>query len=153
MVELYEVKSSTKVKDEHYDDVAYQVYVLQKCGYNVIKAHVIHIDNTYVRHGELNLEELFCTIDVTGDVLYMQPQVEKRIRYLEEMMSEPGEPNFDICCDCFSPYPCGYWGYCSRNLPKPNVFDVAGMKKSTMFEKYFEGIFYLKVEKIYEEIL
>ena len=34
-VEIYEVKSSTVVKDIYIDDVAYQTWVLKKCGLNV----------------------------------------------------------------------------------------------------------------------
>ena len=36
-VEIYEVKSSTKVKDIYLDDAAYQYYVLSNLGYNVKK--------------------------------------------------------------------------------------------------------------------
>lgn len=37
-VELYEVKSSTSVSEIYYHDVAFQVYVLEKCGFTVQKA-------------------------------------------------------------------------------------------------------------------
>ena len=33
---IYEVKSSTEVKDYHLTDIAYQKYVLEKCGVNVV---------------------------------------------------------------------------------------------------------------------
>ena len=37
-VEIYEVKSSTEVKDTHLDDAAYQHYVLSNLGLNVKKS-------------------------------------------------------------------------------------------------------------------
>ena len=58
-VELYEVKSSTEAKPIYHQDVAYQVYVLTKLGYTVEKACLVHINNQYVRHGELDLQQLF----------------------------------------------------------------------------------------------
>ena len=63
-VELYEVKSSTEIKEIYLDDVAYQRYVLAMLGYDVVKVCLIYINNNYVRHGELNLDELFNIEDV-----------------------------------------------------------------------------------------
>ena len=37
-VEIYEVKSSTSISDIYLHDVAFQVYVLEKCGFTVQKA-------------------------------------------------------------------------------------------------------------------
>ena len=34
---------------------------------------------------------------------------------------------------------CDFWKYCTRNLPKTNVFDIGGMHKTKKFEKYYEG--------------
>ncbi|MCR5605866.1 MAG: DUF2779 domain-containing protein, partial [Treponema sp.] len=42
-VELYEVKSSSHVKDSYYHDISYQYYVLSKLGYDVKKACLMHI--------------------------------------------------------------------------------------------------------------
>ena len=40
-------------------DVSYQYYVLTKLGYDVQKVCLVHIDTSYVRHGELELDKLF----------------------------------------------------------------------------------------------
>ena len=57
-VEIYEVKSSTSVHEHYYDDAAFQCYVVTKAGYCVKKCSVVHINNQYVRQGELNLQVL-----------------------------------------------------------------------------------------------
>lgn len=49
------------------------------------------------------------------------------------------EPKIDISSNCFEPYNCDFWNYCTRMLPKPNVFDISGMWQSKKFEKYYEG--------------
>lgn len=50
------------------------------------------------------------------------------------------EPKEKIGMKCFKPYKCEFWEYCTRNLPKPNVFDIGGgMHTSKKFEKYYEG--------------
>jgi hypothetical protein len=140
-VELYEVKSSTDVKDVHYHDVSYQVHVLRTCGYNVVRACVVHINNRYVRHGDIEPEKLFSIVDITGDVLSLQDEVAEQIRFLETYMENTAEPDRELSIDCFSPYKCGYWKYCTRELPSPNVFDIGGrMLKKKKFELYRKGI-------------
>ena len=39
--EIYEIKSSTEIKDIYKEDVSYQTYVLKKLGYNVIKSSIV----------------------------------------------------------------------------------------------------------------
>ncbi len=56
--DMYEVKASTRVKDVHINDTAIQWYALSKV-INLNHAYVMHINNQYVREGELNIEELF----------------------------------------------------------------------------------------------
>jgi len=64
-VSIYEVKSSTSVKDIYLHDVSIQYYVLSNLGFHVKSAHVVHIDNTYVRGDALEIEKLFAVVDVT----------------------------------------------------------------------------------------
>ncbi len=139
-VELYEVKSSTSLKDIYYDDVAYQVYVLTKLGYRVQRACLVHIDNTYVRHGELDIRKLFKIEDITQEVMSMQPEVMETVDRLDAYMQQAEEPVRDIGEHCFTPYDCGFWKYCSRHLPSPNVFDVANLSLSKKYQCYDEGL-------------
>ena len=48
-VEIYEVKSSTEVKDIYLDDVAYQYFVLSNSGLNVKKASIVYINKENLR--------------------------------------------------------------------------------------------------------
>jgi hypothetical protein len=48
---LCEVKSSTKTKPEHLDELAVQWHVITACGIDLVDAQLIHINNTYVRGG------------------------------------------------------------------------------------------------------
>ena len=67
-VDLYEIKSSTKVKPEHLYDLAFQKVVLEGNGLSVRNTSVIHVNNQYVRRGEVNPRELTAFEDVTGKV-------------------------------------------------------------------------------------
>ena len=133
-VELYEVKSSTEVEEIYYHDVAYQCYVLSKLGYTIERACVVHINNEYVRYGELDLQELFEVEDVTKIASDLFKDVEERIDFLNEYMKQTDDPEKEIGLQCFDPYNCGFFNYCTRDFPRPNVFDVASLRKKKMIE-------------------
>ena len=67
---IYEIKSSSgnftmDEKDEDYvkyaRDIAYQKYVLTKCGIKVTGNFLVRINNEYVLDGELNIHDFFYT--------------------------------------------------------------------------------------------
>ncbi len=122
--EIYEVKSSTKVKDIFIDDASYQNWVLKNSGLNIVRVSIVYINNKYVRHGELDLDELFNIEDVTERVNDKYSEVPERIAYMREYLSQVSEPSDDIGKKCSKPYDCGFWKYCTRNLPSPNVFEL-----------------------------
>ncbi|MBR3162079.1 MAG: DUF2779 domain-containing protein [Bacilli bacterium] len=145
--ELYEVKSSTEIKDIYLDDISYQVYVLRMLGYNVVKASCVYLNSKYERIGNLNLEELFIIDDVTKVVLSKQHEVEERIDSINKYMEQTVEPDDDIGLQCVTPYSCPFFKYCTKSLSNNNVFDIRGMRNSTKFKLYHEGIY------TYEQLL
>lgn len=54
LVELYEVKSSTEVKEIYYQDASFQCHVLSRLGYKVNSCAIVHINRQYVRQGGLD---------------------------------------------------------------------------------------------------
>ena len=134
--DIYEVKSSTRIKDEYYDDVAFQVYVMTRLGYAVEHTYLVHLDNTYVLDGELDLQKLFKINDITDHVMNMQEQVKRNVEYLQKYLEQTEEPEQKLNIGCFSPYSCNFWNYCTRDLPKHNVFQLSGMHKDKMIEYY-----------------
>lgn len=138
-IEIYEVKSSTEVSDIYLDDVAYQYYILNNLGFNIKKACIVYINNKYIRQEELDLNKLFNIEDVTEIAKSKQQEIKKNINELNKYMEE-NEPKDDIGIKCFKPYECEFWEYCTRDLPKPNVFDIkGGMHLDKKFEKYYGG--------------
>ena len=77
--EIYEVKSSTELKDIYLDDISYQRYVLTNLGYNVTKTSIIHINSNYIRKGPLELNQLFTIEDVTEQSLSKQEEIKQNI--------------------------------------------------------------------------
>ncbi len=66
--DLYEIKSSTSVKPEHIPDLAFQTIVLEKAGLTIRNLSVLHVNNEYVRNGDIEPEKISKKTDVTEDV-------------------------------------------------------------------------------------
>lgn len=136
---INEVKSSTHPDNEVYAwDVAYQEYVLTNCGIKVKGTNLVCIDNSYVRHGELELDKLFLVTDISDAVDNELPYIEDSLKDARQVL-DGGEPGNDISAECNYPYPCAFWEYCTKHLPKPSVFDLYFMKKTKKFELYNAG--------------
>lgn len=138
-LELYEVKSSTSVHDIYYHDVAFQYYVLTKLGYEVTKTCLVHVNKEYIRHGELDIQELFLINDITDNARARFAEVDSNLDFFSRYPDTVDEPERPLGEYCFKPYPCGFYKYCSRELPQPNVFQLAGMHLSKKMEFYREG--------------
>lgn len=137
---IYEVKSSTHINYIYIVDIAYQKYVLEKCGIKVTGAYVVNIDGDYVFDGTLDINGLFKITDVLQLVLPEQEQIEDRLKSAGSVLSSESEPDHDLGMHCKTPYDCAFWNYCTRHLPKPSVFDLYRMSAKDKFSLYKNGV-------------
>ena len=142
-VEIYEVKSSSDISQIYYDDVFYQYYVLTNLGLNVKKASIVYINKNYIRHGALDIHKLFNIEDVTDLAKSNLPNIKNNIDDINNFINKynkDNEPEVPLSISCFEPYLCSYWQYCTKALPKPNVFDIANMKTINKLKYYNLGL-------------
>ncbi len=145
---IYEVKSSSfpefngqPAKLEKYvPDVAYQKWVLEKCGVNVTGTFLVCLNSDYVRESDLDLQRLFVINDMAEMIEGEYQQIEEKQAEALKMMNDDNEPEMDIWEGCKAPYACGYFNYCSRHLPSPSVFDLYRMTMSKKLEYYRMGL-------------
>ncbi|MFH0992504.1 MAG: hypothetical protein V1799_21100 [bacterium] len=57
--EIVEVKSSTEVKEINLHDLALQRYAYEGAGLKISRCFILHINNQYVRKGDMKPEKLF----------------------------------------------------------------------------------------------
>lgn len=143
-LEIYEVKSSTTVKDIYLDDISYQIYILANLGYKIKKASIVYINNQYVRQGNLELNKLFNIEDVTRIAFNKQNEIQDKLNEIDEYMKQQEEPKQDIDMNCFNPYNCEFWKYCTRHLPENNIFKIREMHKDQKIKLYKKGIYDFK---------
>ena len=120
---LYEVKSSTGMKDVYLGDISAQYYVLKGAGIAVNKAYLVHINNQYVRRGDIDVHGLFTMVDITADAIARQGFVAAEAANMR-LMLQGGMPAVDIGPYCFDPYDCQFMGTCWQHLPEYSVFSL-----------------------------
>ena len=138
--DIVEVKSTSHLTDIYLEDMAFQYYVLYNCGLNIRHIINLHLNAGYVRHGELDLHQLFTAEDCTGEITKKYYSVEERIASIRKAVAVTEEPERGIGLHCESPYHCAFWHYCAKDLPERSVFDVAGMQNRVRYKHYQNGI-------------
>lgn len=142
-VEIYEVKSSTGLKNIYLEDVSYQTWVLNKLGIKVKKSYVIHVNSDYVREEKFDINKYFVINDVTDKINL--DVVENNVLVLKKIINNNSEPNIDLSTSCKDPYECPFFNYCTKDLVKPNIFDIGwrmGFKQK--LDCYYNGIISFK---------
>ena len=138
---IYRTKSSTRPNQHIYMvELAFQKYVLQKCGLNVVSTNVVTINSKYDFKRKLKLKKLFKISNVDELVEPEFEKVEDNIANLKEILDLTEEPTVDLNVGCHSPYTCGFWKYCSKHLPSVSVFDLYATSIQKKIAYYKKGI-------------
>jgi hypothetical protein len=149
-LEIYEVKSSSEVKDIYVHDVSIQRYVIESLGYTVTNCYVVHIDTSYVRGDELDLSALFTIADVSEPVDALMSGVPEKLSEFEAHLADrENEPAIEIGKHCKNPYECDAMHYCwkvQRSIPDYSVFNIFNLGSKNQVELYNQGI--VRIEEI-----
>ncbi len=140
---LIEVKSSTRVKDVHVDDLAIQSLVLQGAGIPLTSVCVMHVNTQYVYPGgEVDVTQLFTMADVTESVAKRCIEVPDRLAAMKAMLTQPAAPAIEPDGHCHVPYECPFWAHCTSAKPERWVFHLPGGDRAyrVLAEKGIETI-------------
>ena len=120
--DIIEVKSTTEPHEYHYLDISFQKYVLTRCGLKVRNCFIMTLNKEYVRHGDLDLQQLFALHDANEKMQSMDI-VQKEIVRLRAILNGPelGVALSKPKCETKF-YKCGYCHHCWRDVPDFSVF-------------------------------
>jgi len=147
--DINEVKSSTynpvkkKIKGVYIDDVAIQYYVLKGIGININKANLILLNKSYSLNSELNIHELFISLDITQKVIDIQSDIKNQSKQLKEVIKLNGKPDVDVGSKCKNPYECGAIDYCwkiDKKIPEYSVFNIFTTKGDKAINHFHNGV-------------
>jgi hypothetical protein len=150
--DIVEVKSATEVKDIYVDDLAFQKICFGEAGYKVGRILVVHINNEYVKKGDINPHELLTEVDITEKIKEKEEETKLEIENAFRVLYIKDEPEIQVLRQCTNPYECPFIPYCHRDFPDHSIYSIAGALGKKKLELLIdEGI--MEVKDIPEELL
>lgn len=138
--DIIEVKSGTSAKKEHVPDVAVQRFIAEKAGFPVRNCYLMHLDSSYVRVAELQLDKLFSIDDVTKEVSEYLPKVPEMLEEQFSTLKEKGMPAISIGSHCHNPYDCPFTPFCWSHMPENSIKSVPRLSWEKFDSLYRSGV-------------
>jgi len=134
--DIVEVKGSTEVKDVNIHDVSFQRHCCREDGLEINKCFVAHVNNEYIRRGDINSAAFFTVEDVTDSVDEATYGLATRIDDMFETIDSKICPECAIGPNCSDPYDCDLIDSCWSFLPEHHVFELyyGGKKSHELFK-------------------
>ncbi len=127
---LIEVKSSSRVKDVHLDDLSIQSHVLEGTGLRLDATCLMHIDTGYLyQGGQVHLQALFSIEDVSEAVTDRRGQVLERLAAMKTVLLQSEPPAIEPDQHCHTPYECPFWSHCTKEKPLRWIYHLPGKKE------------------------
>jgi hypothetical protein len=114
---IHEVKSTTRVKDEHLPDAAIQAWVLEGAGHLVHRVEVVTLDRECVYP---DLDRLFKATDVTREVASLKPDIAGTVGSLLAVLGGP-LPSAETGERCKVPHRCPFFDRCWPEVADDHV--------------------------------
>lgn len=150
--DIYEVKSSTQVKDIHVIDLSFQKICFESAGYKIGKTHLVVINTSYVRKGKIDPTKLLKIEDISFDVRNLISETKLNIESALKLIKSPKEPQIRILKQCNSPYECPFIDYCWKDVPDHSIYSIAcGLSEKKLNELLDQDI--LEIKDIPEDFL
>lgn len=138
--DLYEIKSSTRLKPEHIIDAAFQYLIVNK-EIEIDRVFILHLSKDYVRIGNLNLENIFVSENVTGKVQEILVEIDiKR----EEALIVAQQNSYEDIQHCYKPKDCPCPDLCHPVLPEYSIYDIPRITEKKKIQLLDQGIVDIK---------
>ena len=106
------------------DDIALQRYAFLGAGYKIRKSILMHVNNQYVRSGDLNLNDFFTLNDCTDEVVNKLDEVKDNLSRLYKILKKETEPDVDPGDHCYDPFECEFCHHCWPKKSEHSVYDI-----------------------------
>ncbi|MGL4874476.1 MAG: DUF2779 domain-containing protein [Clostridium sp.] len=122
-INVYIIDTSTKVSEQSKLKCEFIYYICEKLHIQIEKMIVIHIDNTYVREKELNLNLLF-----KGESFKVknETEIEGMVYKINEVVKKNKAINKDLKAKCIQGQKCLGFSICFPELQEIEIFKIDG---------------------------
>lgn len=111
----YEVKATTGVREYQVMDVAFQYYVITRSGLQLADIYFVHLNNQYIRRGEIDVQQLFTRVNMITTILAMQDQIPGNLDAIQKMLAVGAAPDIEMGFQCTHPYNCDFMEFCRNS--------------------------------------
>ena len=141
-VDLFEIKSGTKVKHRYVHDLALQAIVLAASGFQLKSAFLLHINPKYshTEDNEYPPMELLRSANVTAKVEKQVPIVARRLKQLRLAIDKKNAPKLPMGTFCKAPFPCPHNARCQKDAPALPLFELPELTRQQEIEMQKDGI-------------
>jgi hypothetical protein len=119
---LFEVKSSTGLKEEHLDDVGIQARVVSRSGLDLASFCLMHVNRNYIfLGGSIDARQFFRIRNLTRKIEKLQPKVTFQLHAEFTVLAMPQAPALPAGRHCTEPVTCEFFDRCNSPLPDDHV--------------------------------
>ncbi len=116
--DINEVKMATTVKKEYIYDVGFQRICFENAGIKIGRTNLVHINRDYVRHGEIEIEKLFISEDITDEVIEKLSEIKKEIEKALKIVKIKNRLDLQLIEGCSNPKRCEYLECYCKGVPE-----------------------------------
>ncbi len=141
-LDIFEVKSGTKVKLRHIMDLAFQVNAIEACDYTVRHANILHLSPDYLHDGgkDLPAHAVFKNVDVSSKVRKRMAGARARIDNYLNVLSDETTLELPMGTWCSAPIPCHYLEQCREEASAHPLLELPDITAVLESELHQEGI-------------
>ena len=135
--DIVEVKSSTRQKDEHIDDLAVQWHIAESAGVPLGGAFLMLVNSGGCIFPDLS-NLMLEPENLTDEVRKRAAKIPESLRAFEVALGAPDAPDIPIGEHCFRPRDCPFMEHCWKDMPKASIHTIPRLgwtKKDGMIER------------------
>lgn len=120
--DLYEVKSNQHIPEHYITDLALQAYIVESCNFPLLTCSIIHLRKPLNEiRDEDHADDIFSITAFTDSCRAEYPVIKKNIHEMQVILSTNRIPNILTGDHCHRPYPCEFFGHCSKPEKEPDT--------------------------------
>lgn len=141
-LDVFEVKSGTKVKGRYLTDLALQTLTIERAGHKVRGIYVLFLDKTYKHAGgtEYTPKGLIKSADVSERVRRILPRVEQQLQSFVQQVGDNSALDLPTGTFCTAPFPCPHLSKCSKQEAEFPLRLLPDLTRELERELHEEGI-------------
>lgn len=141
-IDLYEVKSGSRIKHRYINDLALQMHAAESCGHKVRAAFLLHVNPKYVHKegSDYPPMQLLRSADVTAKVKKQVSLVTRRLGQFRQILEDDAALRLPMGTFCTLPFPCPHLGECKKEAPALPLFELPELTRALELELHKEGV-------------